>query len=59
MELEQWHWIAGIVVAAVAVIGLFIKSKSSNTANNNQNSDVNGQGNSVSQNSTINQNGDN
>ncbi|MGH1444914.1 MAG: hypothetical protein ACRBBO_02600 [Cognatishimia sp.] len=46
--LEQSYWIAGIVVAVVAVIGLFRWRKRGAT-DINQNANVSGQGNTVNQ----------
>lgn len=46
--LQQAYWIAGIVVAAVAVIGLLRWRKSKST-DINQNATVSGQGNNVDQ----------
>ena len=46
--LEQVYWIAGIIVAAVAVIGLLLRPKKGAT-NNNQNAKVSGQSNTVNQ----------
>lgn len=46
--LEQVYWIAGIVVAAVAVIGL-LRWRKNQSADVNQNATVSGQGNTVNQ----------
>ncbi len=46
--LEQAYWIAGIVVAAVAVFGLLRWRKNQST-DINQNATVSGQGNTVNQ----------
>lgn len=46
--LEQGYWIAGIVAAIAAVVGLFLWRKKA-TTNVNQNAKVSGQGNTVSQ----------
>lgn len=46
--LEQVYWVAGIVVAAVAVIGL-LKWRKSQSADINQNAKVSGKGNTVNQ----------
>ena len=46
--LEQVYWGAGIVVAVVAVIGLF-QWRKSQSADINQNAKVSGQGNTVNQ----------
>ncbi|MEO9649358.1 MAG: hypothetical protein ABJ360_09565 [Roseobacter sp.] len=46
--LEQVYWIAGIVVAAVAVIGLLRWRKNQST-DVNQSATVSGQGNTVNQ----------
>jgi|GEM_PF-3456396 len=51
--LENWYWLAGIVVAIVAVAGLFVKSKKSSNLKNEQNAEVSGQHNTVNQNSSI------
>lgn len=56
--LEKWYWIAGIIIALAAVIGLFLKSKSGKAANNIQKAKVSGERNSVSQSSSIRQSGD-
>ena len=47
--LEQWYWIAGIVVAVVAVVGLFVRSKDTKSIKNRQSARVSGQNNTVSQ----------
>ena len=47
--LENWYWIAGIVMAVVAVVGLFVRSKPMNSVQNRQNAKVSGQNNTVSQ----------
>jgi glycerol uptake facilitator-like aquaporin len=46
--LEQAYWVAGIVAAIVAVVGLFLWRKKG-TTNINQNAKVSGQGNTVNQ----------
>ena len=46
--LEQIYWIAGIIVAVVAVIGL-LRWRKSQSANINQNATVSGQKNTVNQ----------
>lgn len=46
--LQQGYWIAGIVAAIAAVVGLFLWRKR-RTTNINQNAKVSGQGNTVSQ----------
>lgn len=46
--LEQAYWIAGIVVAVVAVVGLLRWRKGPST-NIDQNAKVSGQGNTVNQ----------
>lgn len=51
--LEQWSWVAGIVVAAVAVVGLFVKIRSTKSIENHQIAKVSGQQNSVNQTSEI------
>ncbi|WP_282039920.1 hypothetical protein [Halomonas alimentaria] len=51
--LEQAYWMAGIVVAAVAVIGLFLSKKSRRKITNRQNAKVSGKNNTVSQSSEI------
>lgn len=47
--LENWYWIAGIVMAVVAVVSLFVRSKPKNSVENRQNAKVSGQNNTVSQ----------
>ena len=51
--LQNGYLIAGIVVAVVAVIGLFLKFREKPTSTNNQNANVSGQNNSVNQNSDV------
>lgn len=46
--LEQAYWIAGIVVAVVAVIGL-LRWRKNQSSDINQNATVSGQGNTVNQ----------
>lgn len=46
--LENYYFIAGIVVAIVAVIGLFIRSQKGKTVNKQQ-SKITGSNNSVTQ----------
>lgn len=46
--LEQGYWIAGIVAAIAAVLGLFLRRKKG-TTNVSQNAKVSGQGNTVNQ----------
>lgn len=46
--LEQVYWIAGIVAAIAAVLGLFLWRKKG-TNNISQNANVSGQGNTVNQ----------
>lgn len=46
--LEQANWIAGIIAAAVAVVGLFLWRKKGST-NINQNANVSGRNNTVNQ----------
>lgn len=53
--LENGYWVAGIVVAVVAVIGLFIKLKRDNSSKNEQNASVNGESNTVNQNASVTQ----
>ncbi|QFS96077.1 hypothetical protein FIV06_01515 [Labrenzia sp. THAF191b] len=48
--LETLYWVAGIVVAVVAVLGLFLKLRSAKTTTNTQNARVSGQNNTVQQN---------
>jgi len=57
--LESLYWIAGIIVAVVAIIGLFLRSKSNNSSTNKQNAKVSGEHNSISQNASISQNENN
>lgn len=47
--LEQVYWIAGIIVAIVAVLGL-MRWRKSQSADINQNATVSGQRNTVNQN---------
>jgi type II secretory pathway pseudopilin PulG len=47
--LEEWYWVAGIVMAVVAVVGLFVRSKSKSSVDNRQNATVSGQNNTVNQ----------
>lgn len=47
--LEKWYWVAGIVMAVVAVVGLFVRAKSKNSVENRQSATVSGQNNSVNQ----------
>lgn len=47
--LEKWYWIAGIVVAIVAVVGLFLGFNLKNSVKNRQSAKVSGQNNTVSQ----------
>lgn len=47
--LEKWYWIAGIVVAVVAVISLFVRFNPKNSVKNKQSAKVSGQNNSVIQ----------
>lgn len=47
--LEKWYWIAGIVVAIVAVVGLFLGFNTKNSVRNRQTAKVSGQNNTVSQ----------
>ena len=56
--LENWYWIAGIVVAIAAVLGLFIKSKNKTHLQNEQNAKVSGKQNTVTQSSSIDSKGD-
>lgn len=49
LVLEQWNWVAGIVVAVVAVIGLFFRSKAGTSVENRQSAKVSGQNNTISQ----------
>lgn len=51
--LEKWYWIAGIVVALVAVVGLVQKTRDSKTLGSEQNAKVSGSNNSVTQSSTL------
>lgn len=52
--LENAYWIAGIVGAVAAVIGIFLKIKSSGSVENNQNANVSGENNTVNQSSNVN-----
>jgi glycerol-3-phosphate acyltransferase PlsY len=56
--LEKIYWVAGIVVAIAAVIGLFTKFKGGKSTTTNQNARVSGQNNTVNQ-SAENRSGDN
>tara|TARA_B100000678_G_C18001683_1_gene419162 strand:- start:511 stop:702 length:192 start_codon:yes stop_codon:yes gene_type:complete len=47
--LEKWYWIAGIVVAIVAVVSLFVGFNPKNSVKNRQSAKVSGQNNTVSQ----------
>ena len=47
--LEKWYWIAGIVVAIVAGVGLFVGFNPKNSVKNRQSAKVSGQNNTVSQ----------
>ena len=47
--LEQGYWIAGIVVAIAAILGLFFKIRSNAVARNQQNANFNGDNNQVTQ----------
>jgi len=47
--LENYYFVAGIVVAAVAVIGLFLKNSSGKRINK-QNARISGSNNTVNQN---------
>lgn len=47
--LEKWYWIAGIIMAVVAVVGLFFRSKPMNSVENRQSAKVSGQNNTVNQ----------
>lgn len=56
--LKELYWVAGIVVAMVAVVGLFLKLRSNKSINTNQNARISGQSNTVQQNA-YNRSGDN
>lgn len=47
--LEQGYWVAGIIMAAAAVVGLFMKFKAKSSVETTQNADVSGSHNTVSQ----------
>ena len=47
--LEKLYWVAGIIMAVVAVVSLFFKSKPRNSVENRQIANVSGQNNIVSQ----------
>lgn len=51
--LEKWYWIAGIVMAVVAVLSLFIRSRPKTSAESRQSAKVYGQNNAVNQASEI------
>ena len=51
--LEQYYWIAGIVVAIAAVIGIFLRKKSGGSAESRQNANVSGSNNTVNQSSSV------
>ncbi|TDE32924.1 hypothetical protein [Antarcticimicrobium sediminis] len=53
MTLQNGYLIAGIVVAIVAVVTLFLKLRKKASSTNNQNAKASGQNNSVSQYSNI------
>lgn len=47
--LEQGYWIAGIIVAVAAVVGLFLRSKANSSVETKQSADVSGNHNTISQ----------
>lgn len=51
--LQNGYFIAGIIVAIVAVVTLFSKLREKSSSTNNQSAEVSGQNNSVTQNSNI------
>jgi hypothetical protein len=51
--LEQGYWIAGIVAAAAAVLGLWRVFKRKNSTEITQTASVSGEGNSLNQSSEI------
>ena len=51
--LEKWYWVAGIVMAVVAVVSIFVRSNPKNSVENRQSAKVSGQNNTVSQASEI------
>jgi len=53
MTLQDGYLVAGIVVAAVAVISLILKLRGKSSSANRQGAKVSGQNNSVTQNSNI------
>jgi hypothetical protein len=53
MTLQNGYLVAGIVVAIVAVVTLFLKLREKPSHTSNQNAEVSGQNNSVTQNSNI------
>lgn len=53
MTLQNGYLIAGIVVAIVAVLTLFLKLRGKQSPTSSQNAEVSGQNNSVTQSSNI------
>lgn len=53
MSLEDGYLIAGIVVAIVAVVTLFLQFRDKSPSTTNQNAKISGQHNSITQNSNI------
>ena len=53
MTLQNGYLVAGIVVAIVAVVTWFLKPREKPSHTSNQNAEVSGQNNSVTQNSNI------
>lgn len=51
--LENLNWIAGIVVAIIAVLTYFRRNDKSRDATNTQNAKVSGRNNSVTQSSNV------
>lgn len=47
--LEKWYWVAGIVVAVVTFISLFVRFNAKNSVGNRQSAKVSGRNNTVSQ----------
>lgn len=47
--LEKIYWIAGVVVAVVAIVGLFLRAKTKNATESRQSANVSGQNNTVNQ----------
>lgn len=51
--LEQIYWVAGIIVAVVSIVGLFLYAKATNSTKNRQNAKISGQNNIVNQRADI------